>query len=170
MNSGRILVNGSSFYCGNSTSNLCQFALKSDIPAAYVHPSEKQCNYVYTHPTTKQCTWNPDLSNYALKSDIASVKKIGFLSAALGTNNTPTINQLDFAASFAIVSGFSTDEHDEHNLDFPALFGIITRGDMIYGDGVTTRIELSSDGKSISSWKMPSGYYVRGYLHAVYFS
>ena len=59
MNSGRILVNGSSFYCGNSTSSLCQLALKSDIPSVtqYVHPSTKQCNYVYTHPTTKQCNY-----------------------------------------------------------------------------------------------------------------
>ena len=46
LNSGRILVNGSSFYCGNSTSNLCQLALKSDIPnvTQYVHPSSKQCS------------------------------------------------------------------------------------------------------------------------------
>ena len=54
-----MLVNGSSFYCGNSTSSLCELALKSDIPsvAQYVHPSTKQCNYVYTHPTTKQCNY-----------------------------------------------------------------------------------------------------------------
>ena len=60
MNSGRILVNGSSFYCGNSTSSLCQLALKSDIPnvAQYVHPAEKQCNYAYTHPSTKQCNYS----------------------------------------------------------------------------------------------------------------
>ena len=78
MNSGRILVNGSSFYCGNSTSGLCQLALKSDIPnvTEYIHPTEKQCNYVYTHPSAKQCnysyahptskqyTWEPDLSSY----------------------------------------------------------------------------------------------------------
>ena len=58
MNSGRILVNGSSFYCGNSTSGLCQLALKTDIPeiTQYVHPTEKQCNYVYTHPSIQQCS------------------------------------------------------------------------------------------------------------------
>ena len=55
MNSGRILVNGSSFYLGNSTSNLCQLALKSDIPTQYVHPATKQCNYTYTHPQACQC-------------------------------------------------------------------------------------------------------------------
>ena len=64
MNSGRILVNGSSFYLGNSTSNLCQLALKSDIPnvTQYVHPITKQCNYSYTHPATKQCNWEPESS------------------------------------------------------------------------------------------------------------
>lgn len=39
----------------------------------YTHPSTKQCNYSYTHPTSKQCTWNPDLSNYATKSELSSV-------------------------------------------------------------------------------------------------
>ena len=65
MNSGRILVNGSSFYCGNSTSSLCQLALKTDVPAQYVHPSTKVCDYSYIHPTSKQCTWTPDLSGCA---------------------------------------------------------------------------------------------------------
>ena len=60
MVSGRLLVNGNDFYVGNSTSNLSQLALKTDIPsvAQYVHPAEKQCNYSYTHPSTKQCNYS----------------------------------------------------------------------------------------------------------------
>ena len=74
MNSGRILVNGSSFYCGNSTSSLCQLALKSDIPnvTEYVHPSTKQCNYSYTHPSTIQCSAATEINN--LKSSVSSGK------------------------------------------------------------------------------------------------
>ena len=77
LNSGQILVNGSSFYCGNSTSSLCQLALKSDIPnvTQYVHPSTKQCNYSYTHPSTKQCSWNPDLTNINAKFLEGSTKQ-----------------------------------------------------------------------------------------------
>ena len=44
MNSGRILVNGSDFYCGSGTNSLCQLALKTDVGSPYVHPSEIQCN------------------------------------------------------------------------------------------------------------------------------
>ena len=74
MNSGRILVNGSSFYCGNSTSNLCQLALKSDIPnvTQYVHPTEKQCNYSYTHPSSIQCNAASEINS--LKSSVSSGK------------------------------------------------------------------------------------------------
>ena len=36
---------------------------KPTIPAAYTHPTEKQCSYSYTHPTTKQCNATiPDVS------------------------------------------------------------------------------------------------------------
>lgn len=40
-----MLVNGSDFYCGNSSGSPCQFALKSQIPSQYIHPATKQCNY-----------------------------------------------------------------------------------------------------------------------------
>ena len=62
MQSGRLLVNGNDFYCGNSSGSPCQFALKSQIPSAYTHPSEKQCNY------------SVDLSGYAKTSDLESLK------------------------------------------------------------------------------------------------
>nr|DAO30549.1 MAG TPA: hypothetical protein [Caudoviricetes sp.] len=57
-----MLVNGSDFYCGNSSGSPCQFALKNQIPSAYTHPSEKQCNY------------SVDLSGYAKTSDLESLK------------------------------------------------------------------------------------------------
>ena len=44
MSSGRILVNGSDFYCGSGANSLCQLALKTDVGSTYVHPSEIQCN------------------------------------------------------------------------------------------------------------------------------
>ena len=42
---------------------MTELAQVADIPAAYVHPSEKQCSYTYTHPSAKQCNYTPDLSN-----------------------------------------------------------------------------------------------------------
>lgn len=57
-----MLVNGSDFYCGNSDDSPCQFALKSQIPSQYVHPSTKQCNY------------SVNLSGYAKTSELNSLK------------------------------------------------------------------------------------------------
>lgn len=39
-----MLVDGSDFYCGNSSGSPCQFALKNQIPSAYVHPTAKVCS------------------------------------------------------------------------------------------------------------------------------
>lgn len=69
-----MLVNGSDFYCGNSSGSPCQFALKSQIPSQYVHPTTKQCNYAYAHPSEKQCNYSVDLSGYAKTSDLNSLK------------------------------------------------------------------------------------------------
>lgn len=82
LDSGRMLVNGSSFYCGNSTSSLCELALKSDIPSVtqYVHPSTKQCNYT------------PDLSN------INAAKLQGYTYSQI-------INNATASTSIKIVSG-----------------------------------------------------------------
>lgn len=40
-----MLVDGDDFYCGNGSGSPCQFALKSQIPSPYIHPTTKQCNY-----------------------------------------------------------------------------------------------------------------------------
>ena len=64
-----ISVGSTAAYCklGNGTvRNLCQ-------DTVYTHPTSKVCNYTYTHPATKQCNYTPDLSNYATKSELASV-------------------------------------------------------------------------------------------------
>ncbi len=70
LQTGRVAVEGSNFYCGNGDCSPCQLALASQIPSAYVHPSTKQCNYSYTHPTAKQCSWTPDMDGYMKKSDL----------------------------------------------------------------------------------------------------
>lgn len=31
---------------------------------------------IYSHPTNKQCNYEPDLSNYATKDDLASVSNV----------------------------------------------------------------------------------------------
>ena len=77
-------MNGSDFYCGNSSNGLCQLALTSQIPAAYVHPAAKQCNYVYTHPTSKQCNWEPSMDGYMKKTDLG-VETVSLSSLAVGT-------------------------------------------------------------------------------------
>ena len=77
-------MNGSDFYCGNSSNGLCQLALTSQIPAAYVHPITKQCNYAYTHPTSKQCNWEPSMDGYMKKTDLG-VETVSLSSLAVGT-------------------------------------------------------------------------------------
>lgn len=56
-----MLVDGSNFYCGNSSGSPCQLALKNQIPSAYIHPSAKQCNY------------SVDLSNYVTKDQLSQI-------------------------------------------------------------------------------------------------
>ena len=96
LNSGRILVNGSSFYCGNSTSNLCQLALKNDIPAQYVHPAQKQCNYAYTHPSAPQC----DLKNgnFSLVSRYTESGSKTHTSLVTGSRKDPTFDNDIFSS------------------------------------------------------------------------
>ena len=95
LDSGRMLVNGSSFYCGNSTSSLCELALKSDIPSVtqYVHPSTKQCNYT------------PDLSN------INAAKLQGYTYSQIISNATAS-------NSIKIVSGTKSVYADKVNTEY----------------------------------------------------
>ena len=106
LDSGRMLVNGSSFYCGNSTSNLCEFALKSDIPSVtqYVHPSTKQCNYTpdlsnINAAKLQGYTYSQIISNAAASNSIKIVS--GTKSVYAGRVNT----EYEMAISY---SGFSS--------------------------------------------------------------
>ena len=45
LNSGRLLVNGSDFYIGDSSNQRTQLARLDQVPSTYIHPSTKQCNY-----------------------------------------------------------------------------------------------------------------------------
>lgn len=74
---GPLILSKGEIVCGNSRvfagcNGVCQLANLADIPAAYIHPNTKQCNYSYVHPTTKQCTYTPDLSNYVTKSELSN--------------------------------------------------------------------------------------------------
>ena len=79
-------MNGNDFYLGNSTANLSQLALKTDIPSVtqYVHPAEKQCNYTYTHPKAKQCNYSVSIINNLTSSST---------TAALSANQGRLLNQ-----------------------------------------------------------------------------
>ncbi len=116
-----MLVSGSDFYCGNSSGSLCQFALKSQIPSQYVHPSTKQCSYAYTHPAEKQCNYSVDLSPYALKTQIPSTpslkvvrgNKTGFYPSTSG-GRAETVNvdfsSAGFSAIPVVVCGAYSDQ------------------------------------------------------------
>lgn len=68
-----------------------------DIPAQYIHPAEKQCNYSYIHPSSKQCSWEPDLSDYS---------KIGLLNKdfEFGWSGTNEDFELPFQSSLVLIS------------------------------------------------------------------
>ena len=131
LDSGRLLVNGSSFYCGNSTSNLCELALKSDIlsvtqyvhPAEkqcnyqYVHPTAKQCNYSYTHPTTKQCNWEPSFTNYIIKAGNGRVGRLGNSASSWDGRDSFEVNYSGFNSVIAfLINGCLEDtRNDDYN-------------------------------------------------------
>ena len=115
MNSGRILVNGSSFYCGNSTSSPCQLALKSDIPnvTQYVHPAEKQCNYTYTHPSSQQCSIpvaSSSSDGLMSASDKSKLDGISTSSSPLTLVGTRSITKTVFSSNLTSIGGFLSEE------------------------------------------------------------
>ena len=95
LNSGRLLVNNNTFYCGSSSNLPCQLALKTDIPnvTPYVHPSEKQCNYSYTHPSTIQCNAASEINN--LKSSVSDGKVL--IANAITGKGVTTSSSASFA-------------------------------------------------------------------------
>ena len=67
-----MLVKNNEFYCGSAGNLPCQLARLDQIPAGYVHPSTKQCNYSYTHPSTIQCNASTEINS--LKSSVSNGK------------------------------------------------------------------------------------------------
>ena len=173
LNSGRILVNGSSFYCGNSTSGLCQLALKTDIPeiTQYVHPTEKQCNYAYTHPTAKQCNYtytHPTSKQCNWEPDLSSIKRVGIKNYNYAGN--PTTISLDFTAS-AILFSISNTSYDPISHYFTAC---LLPGDRIHlysrsGSLFSEIAQFSSNGRSIVITQ-DGGTVFTGRICIIYFS
>ena len=111
-------MNDNNFYCGSSSNLPCQLALKSDIPnvTEYVHPTEKQCNYVYTHPSAKQCnysyvhpsekqcSWVPDLSSYTSLDSAELVKSSKVTGNVYGASFTKK-PKIIFITTLATVGG-----------------------------------------------------------------
>lgn len=74
-----------------------ELAKTSDIPAQYVHPQEKQCNY------------EPDLSNYATKHEVSA--NLAWRPWMLNVQDGDSIDfakDQDYAAYMIIVSGITT--------------------------------------------------------------
>ena len=96
MSSGRILVNGSDFYCGSGANSLCQLALKTDVGSTYVHPSEIQCNAASEISSLKS-------SVSSGKSQIASAitgKGVSTSSSASFSTMASNISSLTTATKF----------------------------------------------------------------------
>ena len=104
MNSGQILVNGSSFYIGNSSNSPCQLARLDQIPAGYVHPSTKQCNYSYTHPSTIQCNVATEINN--LKSSVSNGKTQ--IANAITGKGVTTSSSTSFATMASNINSIAT--------------------------------------------------------------
>nr|DAO30530.1 MAG TPA: hypothetical protein [Caudoviricetes sp.] len=149
-----MLVSSNDFYCGNASGLPCQLALKNQIPSAYVHPSEKQCNYVYIHPTTKQCNYSVDLSGYALNSAVENLKsqiesrgsltiRKGNGSFTMGSSRGPTRITLKYdwftQTPLVFVGAYDTDGsavscavESVSNSSASVAFGGIARGTVAY--------------------------------------
>lgn len=126
-----MLVNGSDFYCGNSSGSPCQFALKSMIPSAYVHPSTKQCNY------------SVDLSGYAKTSDLNSLKTSvssgkSLVAAAVTGKGVSTAADASFQTIANNVNAISTGLGSGIATIMVSGSQTINAGDIVYlGPGIT---------------------------------
>ena len=107
-------------------------ALKTDVPAQYVHPSTKQCNYSYTHPSAIQCNAATEINS--LKSSVSSGKTqvanaitgkgVATSSSATFATMAANINSLKVAtaaaqnlASNIVLSAFSSNS-DIYSVEF----------------------------------------------------
>lgn len=108
-------MNGSDFYLGNSSQNLSQLALKTDIPSVtqYVHPAEKQCNYTYTHPSSQQCSIpvaSSSSDGLMSASDKSKLDGISSSSSPLTLVGTRSITKTVFSSKLTSIGGFLSEE------------------------------------------------------------
>ena len=175
LNSGRILVNGSEFYCGNSTNGLCKLALSSDIPESaepYVHPATKQCNYTYTHPSEIQCNAASEISS--LKSSVSSGKaQIASAITGKGVSTSSSASFSTMASNIAKISGItslekaylSTSNSYTYIVDFQTLSENATLS-VISGGTVNTRnrtINLADELSILPGYRLPPGNFSIGF-------
>ena len=96
LNKGCLVCSNSKVFAG--TNGVVELAKSTDVPAPYIHPTTKQCNYSYTHPTEKQCNYTPDLSNYATKADLSSVSSPwSLLESYTGSSNINALTNLNYS-------------------------------------------------------------------------
>ena len=83
-------MNDNNFYCGSSSNLPCQLARLDQVPAQYVHPATKVCNYSYTHPNTKQCSGGDASTLNGLNAEqLLSQIKSGSIYVRRYTGNCP---------------------------------------------------------------------------------
>ena len=78
LNKAGIICSNTKVFAG--CNSVVELAKSSDIPAQYIHPQEKQCNY------------EPDLSNYATKEEVEAIsggtwRRIGSVNGVYEQNN-----------------------------------------------------------------------------------
>ena len=120
-----MLVNGSDFYCGNSSNNLCQFALKNQIPSAYVHPTTKQCNY------------SVDTSTFALKSE--ALTKYSMPNITRDFNGRILVSTVDVVGHITWSYRTGTPKDDTFTWSFTLPYPIYYFGFNLYGSSGGSR-------------------------------
>ncbi len=141
-----MLVSGSDFYCGNSSGSLCQFALKSQVPSQYVHPSTKQCNY------------SVDTSQFATSSELNSLK-------------TSVSNGKSLIASAITGKGVSTDAGASFQTmasNIASLYTVsgVTSESISISSVSNTAFTVSRGCAWLESTMYYSGYYLYPNIHA----
>ena len=112
-----MLVSGNDFYCGNSTGSLCQFALKSQIPSQYIHPSTKQCNYSID---TSQFVTQNELSGFPTKYSRVCVRRDSS-GAIEQTSDEIGVLDFDFSGSRSDTKSFTF----KYTSPYPIWFGTV---------------------------------------------
>lgn len=99
------------------------------IPSAYVHPSEKQCNYSYTHPSAKQC-------NATIPSASSSTPSVDVSGGAIGSssNYAKADHQHPLSSAYATAS---------HNQDLSTINNVSTVAVVVtYTDSTSETLNL----------------------------